>query len=181
MTSTQGEPTGRVLPDLQGERVLLRGPREGELERLASAVSTDPEASPWWGTDAQKILGWFRDQDAVGFVIDVDGETAGIVMYEDSQDPDIRYAAIDITLLAPWIGQGLGRDTLVTLARHLFDDLGHHRLTIDPSVSNKRAIRAYESVGFRTVGVMRRYERGADGAWHDGLLMDLLAEELASQ
>jgi len=25
---------------------------------------------------------------------------------------------------------------------------------------------------------MRQYERGADGTWHDGLLMDLLADEL---
>ena len=28
------------------------------------------------------------------------------------------------------------------------------------------------------VGVMRNYERGVDGTWHDGLLMDLLADEL---
>jgi aminoglycoside 6'-N-acetyltransferase len=28
------------------------------------------------------------------------------------------------------------------------------------------------------VGVMRAYERGDDGTWHDGLLMDLLAGEL---
>jgi hypothetical protein len=27
-------------------------------------------------------------------------------------------------------------------------------------------------------GVMRRYERGPDGSWHDGLLMDLLPEDL---
>lgn len=33
--------------------------------------------------------------------------------------------------------------------------------------------------GFRPVGVLRRYEHDADGTgWHDGLLMDLLAEEL---
>jgi RimJ/RimL family protein N-acetyltransferase len=33
--------------------------------------------------------------------------------------------------------------------------------------------------GFRPVGILRRYERDADGVgWHDGLLMDLLAEEL---
>ncbi|MEA2437908.1 MAG: hypothetical protein QOF65_2464, partial [Thermoleophilaceae bacterium] len=32
--------------------------------------------------------------------------------------------------------------------------------------------------GFRRVGVMRKCERFADGAWHDALLMDLLAEEL---
>jgi aminoglycoside 6'-N-acetyltransferase len=39
------------------------------------------------------------------------------------------------------------------------------------------AIRAYEKAGFRPVGVMRSYERGPDGTWHDGLLMELLAEE----
>ena len=29
------------------------------------------------------------------------------------------------------------------------------------------------------LGVLRHYELGPDGAWRDGLLMDLLAEELA--
>jgi aminoglycoside 6'-N-acetyltransferase len=28
------------------------------------------------------------------------------------------------------------------------------------------------------VGVMRQYERGVDGRWHDNLLMDMLADEL---
>jgi len=28
------------------------------------------------------------------------------------------------------------------------------------------------------VGVLRRYERGAGGDWHDGLLLDLLPEDL---
>ena len=54
----------------------------------------------------------------------------------------------------------------------------HHRLTIDPAADNAAAIRCYKKVGFRPVGVMRRYEQGAEGTWHDGLLMDLLAEEL---
>ena len=54
---------------------------------------------------------------------------------------------------------------------------GHHRLTIDPAAHNARAIKAYSRVGFKPVGVMRQYERGLDGAWHDGLLMDLLAED----
>jgi len=55
---------------------------------------------------------------------------------------------------------------------------GHHRLTIDPAADNLAAIRAYEKVGFRTVGVMREYWRAPDGTWHDGLLMDLPAAEL---
>ena len=48
---------------------------------------------------------------------------------------------------------------------------------IDPAANNAAAIRAYEKAGFRPVGVMRRYERGPDGTWHDGLLMDMLCEE----
>ena len=60
----------------------------------------------------------------------------------------------------------------------LIDERGHHRLTIDPAAHNTNAIKAYERVGFRPVGVMRKYERGPDGEWHDGLLMDMLAEEL---
>jgi hypothetical protein len=71
-----------------------------------------------------------------------------------------------------------GPAALRLAARWLVGDRGHHRLTIDPAACNERAIRAYAAVGFKPVGRMRRYERGADGAWRDGLLMDLPAEEL---
>jgi aminoglycoside 6'-N-acetyltransferase len=51
-------------------------------------------------------------------------------------------------------------------------------VTIDPAAANTVAIRSYEKVGFRRVGVMRSYERDAGGdGWHDGLLMELLAGE----
>jgi aminoglycoside 6'-N-acetyltransferase len=55
---------------------------------------------------------------------------------------------------------------------------GHHRITIDPAVANRQVIRCYEKVGFRPVGVMRQYERGADGRFHYGLLMELLRDDL---
>jgi ketosteroid isomerase-like protein len=54
---------------------------------------------------------------------------------------------------------------------------GHHRFTIDPAAENGRAIRAYASLGFWPVGVLRRYERGPDGDWRDALLMDLVLGE----
>jgi aminoglycoside 6'-N-acetyltransferase len=65
-----------------------------------------------------------------------------------------------------------------TLARYLVRDRGHHRITIDPSLANERAIRCYRRVGFKPVGVLRRYGRDPHGVWQDGLLLDLLAEEL---
>jgi aminoglycoside 6'-N-acetyltransferase len=61
----------------------------------------------------------------------------------------------------------------------LIRERGHHRLTIDPAAANEQAIRAYTKVGFRPVGFMRRYQRTGDD-WEDGLLMDLLADELTS-
>jgi aminoglycoside 6'-N-acetyltransferase len=44
-----------------------------------------------------------------------------------------------------------------TLARYLIDERGHHRLTIDPAADNAAAVRTYEKVGFRAVGLMREY------------------------
>ena len=86
--------------------------------------------------------------------------------------------SIDLFLSASAQRQGLGTEAIRILARHLIDERGHHRLTIDPAAGNHAAIRAYEKVGFSRVGVMRSYERGPDGTWHDGLLMELLAGEL---
>ena len=104
----------------------------------------------------------------------------GSVQYYEETDPDYRHAGLDIFLGTGWQGRGLGPEALRILARHLVDERGHHRLVIDPAAANERAIAAYRRVGFTPVGVMRLYERGADGSWHDGLLMDLLADELSA-
>jgi aminoglycoside 6'-N-acetyltransferase len=89
-----------------------------------------------------------------------------------------RRAGIDLFLSERHQGRGLGTDAIRTLAYYLIEERGHHRLTIDPAADNAVAIRAYEKVGFRPVGVLREYWRAPDGTWRDGLLMDLLASEL---
>ncbi len=102
----------------------------------------------------------------------------GGIQYGEETEPDYRHASIDIFLSDRVQGRGIGREAIALLARFLVDERGHHRLVIDPSASNGRAIRCYEAVGFRSVGVMRQYERRLDGTWGDGLLMDVLAGEL---
>jgi aminoglycoside 6'-N-acetyltransferase len=69
-------------------------------------------------------------------------------------------------------------DALRTLARALIETRGHHHLTIDPAAGNARAIACYAKVGFRPVGTLRSNELGADGTFHDTLMMDMLAEDL---
>jgi aminoglycoside 6'-N-acetyltransferase len=162
---------------LRGERVLLRPGVAEDAERLAQ-IRSEPEVARWWGDlGVEDIRRDFIDVNS-GFVIDVDGEVVGAIQYAEENEPMYRHAGIDIFVTASRRGQGLGSEAVRVLARHLFDERGHHRLTIDPAASNDASIRAYERVGFRTVGVMRQYERGPDGTWRDGLLMDMLREDL---
>jgi aminoglycoside 6'-N-acetyltransferase len=133
----------------------------------------------WWGDPDESLSDTLDpDQDETHFMIEVDGRPVGMIQAFEETEPMYRHAGIDIALGAAWQGKGIGPDAILTLARYLIDERGHHRLTIDPAVANVNAIKAYERVGFRKVGVMRKYERGMDGTWHDGLLMDMLAEEL---
>lgn len=134
----------------------------------------------WWVHEDvdTAVEGLFDDEDTVRFAIEVDGELAGFIQFVEEDEPDYRHAGIDLFVGTAWQGRGIGPEAIRVVARHLFDERGHHRITIDPAAANHRAIRAYEKVGFRPVGIMRRYERDPDLTWHDGLLMDLLAGEL---
>ncbi len=156
---------------LRGERVLLRPLEPGDVEPL-NAIVAAPGVREHWGTEPE-----IDDQDA--FTIVVDGEIAGWLGFYEQDDPDYRHGGLDIFLAPAFQDRGLGREALRLAARWLTLERGHHRLIIDPAASNARAIATYASIGFKPVGVMRRYERGPDGRWHDGLLMDLLAEELS--
>jgi aminoglycoside 6'-N-acetyltransferase len=174
MTTTNQE-------SLHGEFVTLRPPTAADVPPLTEILA-HPVVAAWWGHwDRDRVHREFVDpgDESVPFAVELDGQVIGYIQYWEETDPDYRHAGIDIFLHPSSHGRGLGADAVRTLARYLFDVRGHHRLTIDPAVHNERAIRSYQSVGFRPVGVMRRYERGPDGTWHDGLLMDLLPEELA--
>ena len=170
------------LPTLHGERVVLRPLDAGDADALADVI-VRPEVARWWGSRPDDrghhrsgLLEDVEGNDA--FAIEVDGVLAGWLGVNEENEPDYRHAGLDIFLAPERHGAGLGPEALRLAARWLIEARGHHRLTIDPAAANERAIGAYASIGFRPVGVMRGYERGADGEWHDGLLMDMLAHEL---
>lgn len=127
---------------------------------------------------SSEVAADLADPDAETLAVELDGRVVGAIQWSAETEPDYRHASIDIYLDPSVHGRGVGTDAVRTLARHLIVDEGFHRLVIDPAADNDAAIKCYRKVGFRPVGVMRKYERGSDGTWHDGLLMDLLAEEL---
>jgi aminoglycoside 6'-N-acetyltransferase len=165
-------------PELRGERVVLAPVTGAHVPELRRILLT-PEVRHRWGDEAASSSWPFDDPSAVRFAVLHDGVVRGMVQYAEEDEPSYRHASIDIFLDPDVHGLGVGRDAVRTLARHLVHDRGHHRLVIDPAADNLAAVRSYAAVGFRPVGVMRRYERDVDGGgWHDSLRMDLLAEDL---
>ena len=171
------------MTGLTGENVTLRPASHDDVAQLARIRAT-PEVHRWWRGGDDLVAAVEEDLAEDGstkYVIEHDGKVVGWIQWQADEEPDYRHASIDVYVDPAVHGRGLGTDAVRTLARHLVVDHGHHRITIDPAVGNDAAIRSYTKVGFRPVGVMRRSERGADGTWHDSLLMDLLAEELDEQ
>lgn len=169
MTSDDDDPDAVVL---HGERVALRRAVDADVDALG-AILSEPEVVRWWGPfDPATAFDELRSS----FVVVVDGEVRGWLVFEAEEWWQYRYVAFDIALATALHGRGYGREALRVAIRH-FAGRGHHRFTIDPAVDNARAIRSYAAVGFKPVGILRAHER-RDGAWRDGLLMDLLAEEL---
>ncbi len=168
---------------LHGEVVRLRPPTDDDISALADIRLTPEVRARWRGGD-DMVAAVEEDlvaPDSTPYVVEHGGRVVGWIQWWEEDDPEYRHAGIDVYLDPAVHGRGLGTDAVRTLALHLVVDHGHHRLVIDPAVDNEVAIACYTKVGFRPVGVMRRYEQGADGTWHDGLLMDLLAEELLDQ
>jgi aminoglycoside 6'-N-acetyltransferase len=155
--------------------MVLRPLAEGDEDELRRIHATS-EVARWWDLpDAD--FPW-DEPESTRLTIEVDGAVAGLIQFSEELEPKYRHAGIDLFLDPALHGRGLGTEAVRRVVRHLIDDRGHHRITIDPAAANTAAIRAYEKAGFRRVGIMRRSERDAHGGgWHDGLLMELLAGE----
>lgn len=161
---------------LTGPRVTLRPATADDRERITE-IRHEPAVLDRWGVPEPGELEDFLGEETT-LVIQVEGQPIGAIQFHEEADPMYRHAGIDLFLTTARHNEGLGSEAVAVLAGHLIRERGHHRLTIDPAADNAAAIRAYGKVGFRSVGVLRDYELGPDGTWHDGLLMELLADEL---
>lgn len=165
-------------PALHGETVALRAVTEADVVPVAE-IGSRPEVSRWWkgwARDAEDKLG---NDDLACWVVELDGDVIGFVQAYEESDPEYRHAGIDLFLDPLFHGRGLGQDVVRTVARYLFEARGHHRLVIDPAAANARAIRCYEAVGFKRVGVTRSsWWDHVEKRWADGVLLDLLSPDL---
>ena len=176
MTGLTSEAPAQRTTAIAGQTVVLRPTTPAHVPAFLEILG-HPEIARWWGGyDLERVR-----RELLGpqcYAIELAREVIGLIIYREELDPDHRHAAIDLALHPDHQNQGLGCDAMRAMARFLFRHREHHRVVIDPAAHNARAIRSCERAGFRRVGVLRSYERSSDGQWHDGLLMDLLPDDL---
>src|SRR3954452_16252733 len=168
------------MPDaeLRGEIAVLRPLRFADAARLRE-IHAEPAVAAWWGAMDDEFP--FDEPESTRFTIWVDGEVAGLVQYGEEDEPDYRHAWVDVFVATAQHGRGVGTDAVRTVVRHLVEERGHHRVTIDPTVDNKAAVRAYEKAGFEPIGVMRLAERSPQGVWRDALFMEQVFPAVAGR
>jgi aminoglycoside 6'-N-acetyltransferase len=167
------------MPDGEGDTprglVNVRPLARSDAEELRRIHRT-PEVAHWWDHPGDDFP--FDEPESTRFTIEFDGRVAGLIQYWEESEPKYRHAGVDLFVDPALHGRGIGTEAVREVVRRLIDERGHHRITIDPAAENAAAIRAYEKVGFKPVGVMRQSERDADGSgWHDSLMMELLKAE----
>lgn len=148
-----------------------------ELRPLASEHAAElrrihltPEVGAFWGTMDESFP--FDEPESTRFTIVHEGRVAGLVQYGEEDEPEFRHAWIDLFVDPAQHGRGIGAEAVRQVMRHLIDERGHHRITIDPALENAAAVRCYVKAGFRPVGVCHAAWRNPAGEWRDELLME---------
>jgi RimJ/RimL family protein N-acetyltransferase len=166
--------------------VAIRRARQDDLDFIVSLVEHE-DVAPFLAVVGSRtpdeLLQEIRDDevdpDASGrFVIEVDGERAGTMRFHRTNNRS-RIAHLGGLAVHPdFRGRRLADDAALLLVRHLFDELGYHRVELEIYAFNERAIAHAERIGFVREGIRRRAYRRDDG-WVDGVMFGLLPEDLA--
>ena len=162
------------MDDLQGDFVTLRPATSADRDRILEIRTTPEVLARWYEDDLAAAVD--ESLETMGdryLAIRLGSKVVGGIQWSEEEDIDYRHAGIDIFVDPAFAGRGIGTESIALLVKYLFEERGHHRITIDPAADNGAAIRTYEKVGFEPVGIMKQYERGSDGTFHDGLLMEL--------
>ena len=155
-----GQHESRTEPKiLYGRRVVLREMSRSDVDEIAKWPPFAEPAMSWANLDLERRSGrdFYYHNGRSSYdrrryvVIDEEGETVGTIGLR-SLDFRRGEGTLGIIIRSDMVGRGLGTDSVRTLARFGFDELGLERIVLDVAEDNYRAIRCYETVGFRLIG-----------------------------
>ncbi len=166
--------------------VSIRRARADDVDFLVELVTheaVEPFLAAIRPKDAEAVLEEIArseaDPEAFGvFVIEVDGTLAGTMRFERANRRS-RIADLGGLAVHPDFRGAKVADTAARIfQRHLFDELGFHRVQMEIYGFNERAQAHAERAGFTREGVRRKaYWRNDE--WVDGVLYGLVVEDLS--
>jgi RimJ/RimL family protein N-acetyltransferase len=174
----------RLSSPFEGSLVRLRALEEADLAEINQGL-WDPEVTAqmsiaWPEAIAQtrQYWEWARASDSnLIFAIEtVAGELVGSIGLH-GVDPRSRQAELGIWIARPQWGKGYGTDAVRIASRFAFREMNLQRVYLHVYDTNPRGIRAYEGVGFKEEGRLRRGQF-VGGRYVDVIVMGLLAEDL---
>jgi RimJ/RimL family protein N-acetyltransferase len=175
---------GRIRSPFEGALVRLRAVEEDDLPGINEGI-WDPRVTQhmsivWPQAIAQTREFWERirasDSDVLLAVETLAGEFVGGIGLHGI-DSRSRQAELAIWIARPHWDKGYGTDAVRTMCRFGFQEMNLQRVSLHVYDSNPRGIRAYEKVGFKEEGRLRRGQF-VGGDHVDVIVMGLLADDL---
>lgn len=175
----------RAPPVLSGPRVRLEPMAPRHFDGIW-AMLNDPEGARLTGTHHQfteeEVRTWVatrrdhHDRADWAIVRRDDEQVLGEAVLHEL-DAANAAAGFRISLAGPQVfGRGYGTEATRLVVDYAFTGVGLHRVGLEVFAFNPRAQRVYEKCGFVREGVLRDALLW-DGAWHDAIVMAILATD----
>lgn len=127
---------------VRGRLTTLRRAEAGDVDRLVT-WHADPEVARYWDGETftrAEMEERLERGDVEAWIVQDAGEPVGYLQ--------VHSEGLDMFLIPAARGRGLGPDGARAMARHLVDERGWTRVTVDPYTWNEGAVRAWERAGF---------------------------------
>lgn len=127
---------------VRGRLTSLRRAGAADVDRLV-AWHSDPEVARYWDDETftpEEMTERLVRDDVEAWIVEEAGEPVGYLQ--------VHPEGLDMFLVPAARGRGLGPDAGLAMARHLIDERGWTRVTVDPYEWNESAVRAWERAGF---------------------------------
>ena len=174
-------------PTFDTKRLRLRPFRPGDLEAM-HALYGDADNLRYWSTPAspdlaatRRAMRWhlpYRPRHYVIWAVEEskNRKVIGMINYHRR---DLREKRVDVgwLMLPQRQGKGYMTEAGRALLRHLFDDLGVHKVEALILPANKPSAALARRLGFRLEGGPIRDRWSVNGKWHSVMLYGLIAGE----
>ena len=127
---------------VHGSRTSLRPVEEHDVDLLLEWHADDGVARYWdWESFTREEMVERLGRDDVTPYVVLEGERP--VGYLQ-----VHSTGLDMFLIPSARGRGLGPDAAAAMARHLLDERGYERVTVDPYAWNEPGLRGWRNAGF---------------------------------